>query len=426
MTELNELTAVAAAQAIASGDISSEALTTACLERISAREEDVRAWAFIDPALALAQARDRDRTAPVGPLHGVPIGLKDIIDTHDMPTEYGSAIYPGHRPVGDAACAAMARAAGAVILGKTVTTEFAFVNPGKTRNPNNLAHTPGGSSSGSAASVADFMAPLGLGTQTGGSVIRPASFCGVVGYKPTHGHFSYAGTKLLAGSLDTLGAMSRSVADLALLRAAFMGAPSTVTALETLPRLGLCRTPWWDRADPATHAAVEAAASAAAAAGASLRDAVLPPEFAGLESDNNTIMFYEGRRSLAHEFNLHFDKLSDKLKARIPANLDIPYEEYRNAILHARQCRDHFDRFMDDFDALIVPSAAGEAPLGFETTGDATFNRAWTTIGAPCITLPGNRGANGLPVGVQIVTRAHDDERLLSVAHWCESAFAAS
>jgi Asp-tRNA(Asn)/Glu-tRNA(Gln) amidotransferase A subunit family amidase len=426
MTELNELTAVAAAQAIASGDVTSEALITACLERIEAREADVQAWAFLDPEAALAQARARDKSAPMGPLHGVPIGLKDIIETHDMPTEYGSAIYPGHRPTGDAACAAMARAAGAVVMGKTVTTEFAFMNPGKTRNPHNLAHTPGGSSSGSAASVADCMVPLALGTQTGGSVIRPASFCGVVGYKPTHGHFSYAGTKLLAGSLDTLGAMSRSVADLALLRAAFMGAPATVAALDGPLRLGLYRTPWWDRADPATHAAVDAAARAAEAAGATVQDAVLPSDFDGLESDNNTIMAYEGRRSLAYEFENHLDKLSDNLKSRVPADLDLPYATYRQALLHARDCRDRFDRFMDDFDALIVPSAVGEAPVSLASTGDATFNRPWTTIGAPCVTLPGNRGANGLPVGVQLVSSTQDDERLLSVACWLEGVFAES
>ncbi|MBT5667554.1 MAG: amidase, partial [Rhodospirillaceae bacterium] len=205
MSSLNELTAVEVAQAIAKGEVTSEALVGACLDRIKDREPDVRAWAHIDPDAALTEARARDRVAPMGPLHGVPIGFKDIIETHDMPTAYGSDIYPGHRPVADAACVAMARAAGAVVLGKTVTTEFAFVNPGKTRNPHDLAHTPGGSSSGSAAGVADCMVPLALGTQTGGSVIRPASFCGVVGYKPTHGQLNYVGTKVLAASLDTLG-----------------------------------------------------------------------------------------------------------------------------------------------------------------------------------------------------------------------------
>jgi Asp-tRNA(Asn)/Glu-tRNA(Gln) amidotransferase A subunit family amidase len=424
MPSLNEYTAVDAARAIANGETTSEALVGACLDRIKAREPDVRAWAHIDPNAALSEARARDRVSPMGPLHGVPIGFKDIIETYDMPTAYGSDIYPGHRPVADAACVAQARAAGAVVLGKTVTTEFAFVNPGKTRNPHDLAHTPGGSSSGSAAGVADCMVPLALGTQTGGSVIRPASFCGVVGYKPTHGQLNYVGTKVLAASLDTLGAMSRSVADLALLRAALLGAPATVTALESPPRLGLCRTPWWDRAEPASQAAVQNAVEIAVRAGADVHDVTLSPAFAALASANQTIMFYEGRRSLAHEFTHHADKLSARLKTSIPPDIDISYDEYRAAILHARQCRDDLNGVLEGFDALIVPSAVGEAPLGFESTGDATFNRAWTTIGAPCVTLPGNRGANGLPVGVQIVSRPYDDEGLLSVAVWLEAAFA--
>jgi len=423
MSNLNELSASEAAKAIAAGEITSEALTAACLDRIKEREPDVVAWAHIDPDAALAEARARDKVAPLGPLHGVPIGFKDIIDTHDMPTAYGSDIYPGFRPTSDASCVAVARAAGAVVLGKTVTTEFAFVNPGKTRNPHNAAHTPGGSSSGSAAGVADFMMPLALGTQTGGSVIRPASFCGVVGYKPTHGQLNYVGTKVLAASLDTLGVMARRVADLALLRAGLLGAPVSVATLTSPPRLGLCRTPWWDHADPATHAAVQGAADTAAGAGAKIRDVTLPPSFAALQDANQTIMFYEGRRSLAHEFNHHADGLSARLIEKIPADLDISFDDYRTAILCAQQCREDLKGVLEGLDALIVPSAVGEAPLGLESTGDATFNRAWTTIGAPCVTLPGNRGVNGLPVGVQIVGLPHGDEALLSVASWLEDVF---
>jgi Asp-tRNA(Asn)/Glu-tRNA(Gln) amidotransferase A subunit family amidase len=425
MSNLNELSASEAAKAIATKEITSEALVTACLDRIKEREPDVEAWAYIDPDAALAEARARDKVAPLGPLHGVPIGFKDIIDTHDMPTAYGSDIYPGFRPNGDASCVAVARAAGAVVLGKTVTTEFAFVNPGKTRNPHNPAHTPGGSSSGSAAGVADFMVPLALGTQTGGSVIRPASFCGVVGYKPTYGQLNYAGTKVLAASLDTLGVMARQVADLALLRAGLLGAPATVATLESPPRLGLCRTPWWDHADPATHTAVQGAADTATGAGANVRDVTLPPSFAALADANQTIMFYEGRRSLAHEFNHHADRLSPRLIEKIPADLDISFDDYRAAILCAQQCRQELNGVLDGLDALIVPSAVGEAPLGLESTGDATFNRPWTTIGAPCVTLPGNRGANGLPVGVQVIGLPHGDEALLSAAAWLEGALGA-
>lgn len=421
MKKLNELSATAAARAIAAGEITSEALTAACLERIEEREGDVRAWEYIDPEAALAQARARDQEAPLGPLHGVPVGFKDIIDTADQPTAYGSPIYCGHRPAGDAACVALVRAAGGVVLGKTVTTEFAFVNPGKTRNPHDPSHTPGGSSSGSAAGVADFMVPLAFGTQTGGSVIRPASFCGVVGYKPTHGQFSYAGVKLLAGSLDTLGAFARHVEDLALLRAALLAAPRAVAAPPSPPRLGFCRTPWWDQADPSTQSAVAAAADRARGAGATVADVTLPGEFAALEDANQTIMFFEGRRSLAHEFANHEDKLSARLKASIPPDLAISYDAYQDAIAVAIDCRQRFNALLVDYDALIVPSAVGEAPESLESTGNALFNRPWTTIGAPCITLPAHRGGNGLPVGIQLVARTGADEALLAVAKWVET-----
>ena len=422
MTELNERTATDAARAIAAGEITSVALTEACLNRIAAREPDVRAWAHIDPDAALAQARARDGEAPRGPLHGVPVGFKDVIETFDMPTAYGSAIYPGHRPAADAACVAQIRDAGGVVLGKTVTTEFAFVNPAETRNPHNPDHSPGGSSSGSAAAVADMMVPLALGTQTGGSVIRPASFCGAVGYKPTIGQFSYAGVKLLARSLDTLGAMARHAGDFALLRAALMGAPAEAAPSAAPPRFGLCRTPWWDRADAATHDAVETAASTFAAAGAQVREVALPDGFAGLEGANKTIMMYEGRRSLAHEFRRHEDRLSDRLKEQMAHGAATGYADYNRAIACAFDCRVRFADAMADLDALIVPAALGEAPKGFESTGDATFNRPWTTVGTPCVTLPGHIGPHGLPVGVQLVGAFGADDALLAVACWAEAA----
>lgn len=424
VTSLNEMTAVDAANAIASGEITSEELVRGCLDRIDARETEVRAWACVDPERAIAEARAADASGPKGPLHGVPVGFKDVIDTADLPTAYGSEIYPGFRPAADAACVALVRAAGGVVLGKVATTEFAFVNPTKTRNPHNPAHTPGGSSSGSAAAVADFMVPLTFGTQTGGSVIRPASFCGVVGYKPTIGQFSYAGVKLLARSLDTLGAFSRQAADLALLRAALLGAPSAVALLSAAPRIALCRTPWWDRAEPASQAAVEAAASRFSDAGATVTELHLPGQFAGLETGNNTIMMYEGRRSLAHEFARHEDRLSEKLKARMADGLDIPFEDYRAAIDLARQCRREFGELAGAYDAILVPSAVGEAPEGLDSTGDALFNRPWTTAGVPCVTLPSITGRNGLPVGIQLVSPYGTDERLLSVACWAETALA--
>ena len=424
MDELNGLSARDAAQAIAAGEISSEQLTRACLDRVRLREADVRAWAHIDADAALAEARARDGEAPRGPLHGVPVGFKDIIATADMPTACGSPIYQGHRPAADAAAVALVRAAGGIVLGKTVTTEFAFIEPGKTRNPHNPAHTPGGSSSGSAAAVADRMVPLAFGTQTGGSVIRPASFCGVVGYKPSFGQFSYAGTKLFAGSLDTLGVMARSVGDLALIRHALLGAPDTVVAPDRPPRLGLCRTPWWDQAEPAARTALEAAAAACAAAGAEIREVALPDDFADLPETNRTIMIFEGRRSLAHEFNRHADQLSDRLREALTPDPAIEYTAYQAAVTSAARCRGQFAEVLAGLDALVVPSAVGEAPKGFDTTGDALFSRAWTTIGAPCVTLPGAVGPQGLPVGVQLVAGAGADEHLLAVAGWAEAVFA--
>ncbi|MCP5153361.1 MAG: amidase [Ectothiorhodospiraceae bacterium] len=422
MAAVNELPASEAVRALQRGKLTSEALVRACVERIEAREPDVEAWAHFDAGAAIAEARARDRAGRPGPLHGLPVGFKDIIDTADMPTAYGSEIYPGHRPVGDAACVALVRAAGGVVMGKTVTTEFAFVNPGKTRNPLNREHTPGGSSSGSAAAVADHMVALAFGTQTGGSVIRPGSFCGVVAYKPTFGQLSYTGVKVLAASLDTLGTYGRRVADHALLRAALLGAPATVALVDGPPRIGLCRTPWWDRADASSQAAVEAAGRALAAAGARVTDVDLPRELAGLTEANQDIMVFEGRRSLAWEFAHREKKLSPRLREVLARALDMPFAHYAGAVALARSCRQRFEsEVMSDLDALLVPSAVGEAPVGFQTTGDALFNRAWTTIGAPCITLPGHTGPKGLPIGVQLVGRPGADERLLSVAEWAET-----
>ena len=419
---INEMTASQAVTEITEGRATSEDLVRACLEKIDNRESDVQAWVHVDGARAIAEARAIDASGSKGPLHGLPVGFKDVIDTADMPTAYGSDIYPGHQPDADAACVALIRAAGGVVMGKTVTTEFAFVNPNKTRNPHNLDHTPGGSSSGSAAAVADFMVPLTFGTQTGGSVIRPASFCGVVGYKPSIGQFSYAGVKLLARSLDTLGAFSRSVADLALLRAALLGAPATVETLSGPPAIALCRTPWWDGADPSSQASVQSAAVRFTSAGANVSELELSANFAGLEDANHTIMIYEGRRSLAHEFARCEKMLSENLKSRMAHGLDISFDDYRAAIELARTCQREFDELAAKFDAILVPSAVGEAPQGLTSTGDATFNRPWTTIGVPCVTLPNTTGRNGLPVGIQLVTPFGTDEKLLSVAVWAEGA----
>src|SRR5947207_4799694 len=282
----------AAAQEIAAGRLSAEALTRACLDRIAAREPGVGVWHYLDPEAALAAARQRDAEPPRGPLHGIPIAVKDLIDTADMPTGYGSLIYEGHRPAADAPCVALARAAGAIVLGKTVTTEFACFTAGKTANPHNPAHTPGGSSSGSAAAVADGMVPLAFGSQTAGSIIRPAAYCGCIGYKPSYGLINRTGVKPLADSLDTLGVLARTVEDAAF----FAGVLSERPALRHLatpseaPRFGLYRTPMWEQAEPATAVALDAARAALERAGAAVVELAIAREHHGLAEVQDTIM----------------------------------------------------------------------------------------------------------------------------------------
>jgi Asp-tRNA(Asn)/Glu-tRNA(Gln) amidotransferase A subunit family amidase len=418
MTQPNELTATEAAQAIARGTMTSVELVQACLDRIHAREADIGAWTHLDDQAALAQAQACDQRPAQGPLHGVPVGIKDIIDTYDMPTGYGSPIYAGHQSAGDASCVAMLRAAGAVILGKTVTTEFAMYTPGKTANPHNPAYTPGGSSSGSAAAVADAMVPLALGTQTAGSIIRPASYCGAVGYKPTHGNFPIAGIKALAPSLDTLGGFARSVADLALLRAAMLGAPAALAPLSGPPRIGLYRTPQWPDATADTHTVLETAAQQLARAGAEVRDAAFTPEFADLAAAQETIQGFEGVRCCAYELMHHREQLSPRLLELMEAGQQTSYAAYTAAIVLAERCRRHLETVFTAHDVLLVPSAPGEAPAGLSATGNPLFNRMWTLLHVPALNLPGYVGTHGLPVGVQAIGPIGADDRLLAIADW--------
>ena len=418
MTNPNELTTAAAAQAIASGAMTSVELTQACLDRIHAREADIGAWTHLDDEAALAQAHNRDQHAAQGPLHGVPVGVKDLIDTYDMPTAYGSPIYAGHQPVGDAACVELLRAAGAVILGKTVTTEFAMYTPGKTANPHNQGHTPGGSSSGSAAAVADAMAPLTLGTQTAGSIIRPASFCGVVGYKPTHGTFPVAGIKALSQTLDTLGGFARSVADLALLRSAMLGAPAALEPLTAPPRIGVYRTPQWAEATADTQSALEKAAQQLAEAGADVRDIELPAEYTGLAAAQEAIQGFEGVRCCAYELRHHREQLSPRLQELMEAGRQVSYAAYADAMALAERCRRYLDEVFNTYDALLAPSAPGEAPAGLSATGNPLFNRMWTLMHTPAVNLPRYAGVNGLPVGVQVIGAIGTDDRLLALAAW--------
>ncbi len=420
MPGLNQLSATEAARKLATREITAVALLTDCLKRIVEREPAVRAWTCVDADGAMQRARALDSQASAGLLHGLPIAVKDLFDTFDMPTCYGSPIYANHCPAADAASVALARAAGAIVVGKTVTTEFATFHPGPTCNPRNLKHTPGGSSSGSAAAVADGMVPLAFGTQTAGSIIRPAAFCGVVGYKPTYGTINRVGVKLISDTLDTVGALARTVPDVALFVAALSDRRELLIERPQAgpPRVGLCRTHEWDRAGPETIAVFEDAARRLKDAGASVRDVMLPPQFAGLVDAQLTVMVREVAQSLAHEWHSHRDGLSGKMVAMIEAGLAVSAERYDAARTLARQCRAELASVFADIDVVLAPSAAGEAPRGIRATGDPLFNRMWTLLRTPCIHLPLGVGPRGLPVGVTIAGPIGADRSTLLAADW--------
>ena len=426
MTDPRSLSAREAARQIAERKLTAEALVTAYLDHIAARESVVGAWQYLDREQALAEARQRDVEPPRGPLHGVPIAVKDLIDTFDMPTAYGSPIYRDHQPAADASCVAIARAAGAVVLGKTVTTEFATFTPGKTANPRNPVHTPGGSSSGSAAAVADGMAPLAFGTQTAGSVIRPASFCGCVGYKPGFGLINRAGVKPLADTLDTVGVLARTVDDAAF----FAGVLSERPALRHLampaqaPRFGIYRTPMWDEAEPATAAALDTARTALENAGSQVVELAIALAHQGLTEAQDKIMGFETVRSLADERIRHSAELSPGLAQLLDAGMTIGAEDYDAARALTATARAGLAGFFNGCDAILVPAAPGEAPAGFNYTGNPVFNRMWTLLGVPCVTVPARWGAGGLPTGVQLVGMLEDDARLLACAAFLETALA--
>jgi len=420
MSGAEHLTASEAAARLAAGTLTAEALVRDLLERARTRAE-VKAWVWLDPEQALAQARAADRAGRPGLLVGAPVGVKDVIDTVDMPTQHGSPIYRGNRPFADAACVALIRAAGGVILGKTVTTEFANRDPGETVHPHNPAHTPGGSSSGSAAAVADFQVPVGLGTQTGGSTIRPAAFCGVIGYKPSFGEFSRVGIKMQCHNLDTLGVICRSLDDVALMRAVLLAQDlRRVDRASAAPRIGFCRTPQWDHADGDTQALLERMASRLAAAGAVVRDVALTP--ADILNHHRRIFEFEAARNYAYEYEVHGDKLSPALRdGLLTPGRALPLSAYVEAIETAEAFRGNLDDLFGELDVLLAPSAVGEAPEGLGSTGDARFNAIWTLAWTPCVTLPAGTGRKGLPLGIQLIGPRFRDEALLDAAAWVEA-----
>jgi Asp-tRNA(Asn)/Glu-tRNA(Gln) amidotransferase A subunit family amidase len=427
-----------AAREIREGRLTSEELVQACLERIRALEPKVQAWQFLDEEHALAQARaldERKRNGePLGPLHGVPVGLKDIIDTADMPTENGTVLHKGRTPRDDAAVVRMLRAAGAVILGKTVSTECAYFNPGKTRNPHNPEHTPGGSSSGSAAAVGAGMVPLALGSQTAGSVIRPAAFCGVHGFKPTHGLIPRSGILQLSRTLDHVGLFARSVEDVSLLLNQLQGYdegdPDTrpraridfqQLALEEPPlepMLAFIKTPHWERADADTK---DAYRELVESLGKQVEEVELFPSVLEAWDWHRTVLEAEMASNLEPLWVAGKDKLSEKLRTLIERGREVRAVDHQRALRRIAPAVESLDElFMQRYDAILTPPALGTAPKGLGSTGDPVFCVLWTLLGLPAITLPLMQGENGLPLGVQLVGRKGYDARLLRTARWLE------
>lgn len=418
------LTATQAARRIAAGTLHPETLIESCLDRIAAREPEVQAFAWFDPAAARAAAGRAGSPAASGPLRGIPIGVKDVLDTADMPSEYGSPIWRGWQPRADSAPVAWARAAGAVVMGKTVTTEFATRTPGPTTNPANPGHTPGGSSSGSAAGVAAGFFPIAYGTQTAGSVIRPAAYCGVVGYKPSYGLIDRAGMKIMSASLDTVGLLARSVADCALVAGAVSGRDlgDPDQRPDRAPRIGVCRSPTWDAADAPTQALLQRVADRLAQAGASVTDHALPAPFARLIEAHPVVMNAESARALGWELATARDLISASLQERLGFGLAQSETTLDAAYATFRDTQAAFPSATEGLDVLLTPSAPGEAPAGIGWTGDPALNFIWTSLHVPCVTVPAGTGPNGLPLGIQIVGRRGEDRAVLAWAQWVAAA----
>lgn len=415
MNELINLTATQAAALIRKKALSSEELTKACLKQIALRNAEVGAFAHIDAEFSLEQARRADNQAVRSALHGVPFAIKDVIDTENFPTERGTPIHRGRRPTHDARCVALMREAGAVPLGKLVTTEYAMFTPNETRHPMNLLHTPGGSSSGTAAAVADRMVPIAFGNQTAGSLIRPAAFCGVYGLKPTHGVTDGSGILPLQLHFDTLGYMARSVDDLQ----AFFGVvcerdQHLPWAQSRAPKIGLCETWQWQFADAESRSALQQTAEQFAGAGAEVARFRLPDEYADLVELHRKVLYHGIAQSLSADYASSADQMSAGLREVIEEGLAFSTPDYQAAFAVADRHRNSVNHCFGDFDAIICPSAPGEAPLG-EATGSPIFQVSWTLLGVPCLNLPVGFGPNGLPLGVQLVGRRYDDATVLAL-----------
>ena len=424
---LNRLPAAQLARMIASREVSCETVTHSYLDAILQRDSEVRAFAWVDAQRALSIATQLDQNAAQGPLAGLPVAVKDVIDTAGIVTEYGSAIYAGHVPHADAACVATIRAAGGFVLGKTVTAELANPTPGATRNPHALTHTPGGSSSGSAAAVAAHMAPFSLGTQTAGSVIRPASFCGVVGFVPTRGSISRLGVKQLSDTLDVVGCFANSVEDVTMLAAAvaLRAEWRKINADGGAPRLAWTATPWASQLTETMTGALSQAVRVSSSQGSTgVREVKWPDRFAALADAQRTVQVFETAQAFAFEFDRHHDQLSPQLAALVEEGRAIDVNFYLLALQIGRECAEAIDELFGDADVVLAPSAPGEAPDGLDSTGDPRFNRPWQLLGCPQVNVPVPRALlhskSVLPLGVQVVARPGDDARALIAAHWLE------
>jgi Asp-tRNA(Asn)/Glu-tRNA(Gln) amidotransferase A subunit family amidase len=435
---LNQMSAMQAAAAIRNGEITSEELVSACLQAIELIDPKVEAWAFLDSDYALTQAREADRQRrsgmPVGPLHGVPVAIKDIFDTQDMPTEDGSPLHAGRTPAYDATAVARLREAGAIIMGKTVTTELAVYAPGKTHNPHDPGRTPGGSSSGSAAAVAAGMVPLAIGTQTNGSVIRPASYCGVVGYKPSHGLISRYRVLSLSRQLDHVGVFTRSVEDAALLAQQMMGFDEqdadthprprhdllAVTLQEppTPPRLAFIKTSVWDQA---AQDVVDGFAELTAFLGQQVEEIELPELFNNAHAWHRSIMETDLASNLQREYERGGDGLSQVLREMIGRGGQTLALDYNKALERIPTLNAILTETLLEYDAILTPSVTGEAPLGLASTGSPVFCTLWSLCGVPAVSLPLLQGSNSMPIGVQLVAAKGDDARLLRTARWLAS-----
>lgn len=421
MKKPNELTAVQAAALLESGELTAEALARACLERIAEQDGSVCAFLAHDPERVLDEARAVDRGERGGLLRGIPYAAKDVIETLDYPTTYGSPIYEDYRTGRDAGVVACAYEQGAVLMGKVATGEFATQTPGPARNPLNLAHTPGGSSSGSAAAVAAGMALAALGTQTTGSIVRPAVYCGLVGYKPSFGLLSTAGVSTLSPVQDTVGLIARDVADAALFMGGLHGWRGALEPLAR-PRIGVCRSSQWNWASPQTVQAIEELAGRLSAAGAQVRDTVLPAELEALVDVQARMVAYDARQSLGHERIRHQDLLSPRLQERLQGGASTSLPGYLAMVRQAAQARAQALAFMAEWDVLLYPATEGEAEAGIAYSGSPRFGALWSLLHMPSVSFPTALGPAGLPVGAQVVGACGDDLRTLAAAQFVTAA----